>query len=197
MTVQNTSAEWNRLASVSSVVDVVARHVDELVQVPAKDLPGWLTGLGVPAGWRIARFGEGSGAAPSRIAVCGRQGGGYGCETISVFGFTGVPPVDVVRDNAECTLRGLDAAGITACALATPPMPGVIAVRSSGYFSIDRLPVWAQYSTYIAGSTVSCESRLIQHSVFVESGCRATLSDDITQLSDAVHQAFLSTIDTH
>jgi hypothetical protein len=193
---QQPSSDWDRLAAVSSLIDVVARHVDGLIQLPSADLPDWLTDLGVPAGWRIARL-DGGGVQPSRIAVCSgkSQGGGYGCDTISVFGFTGIPPSEVVRDNAACTLRDFNATDITAGRLATPPTPGVIAVRSSGYFTTVELPVWAQYSTYIAGSTICGEGRLIQHSMFVESDCRAALNEDITQLSDAVHHAFFSTID--
>lgn len=194
---QQSSGEWERLATVSSLVDVVARHVDDLVQLPAEDLPEWLTGLGVPRGWRIARL-DGNSLQPSRIAVCGgsSQGSGYGCDTLSVFRFTGVPPIEVVQDNAACTLHDLDAVGITACRLAAPPRPGIMAVRSSGYFTTAGLPVWAQYSTYIAGSTLAGEGRLIQHSVLVESGWRATFSDDIAHMSDAVHHAFLTTVET-
>ncbi|MBS4728852.1 hypothetical protein MSM1_11065 [Mycobacterium sp. SM1] len=188
-------SEWHRLAAVSSLVDVVARHVDDLIQLPAERLPEWLTVLGVPAGWRIARL-DGNAVQPSRIAVCSRQsqGGGEACETISVFRFTGIAPVDVVRANADCTLRDLRANDITAQTLMTPPVPGVIAVRSSGYFNTTGLRVWAQYSTYIAGSNQPGKGRLIQHSMFVESGSRAALNDDITRLSNAIHRAFLTSV---
>lgn len=119
---------------------------------------------------------------------------GAACETISVFAFTGVPPVDVVRDNADCTLRDLDAASITTCALAAPSTAGVAGVRSSGYFNSAQQHIWAQYSTYVAGSNVSGEGRLIQHSLFVESSSLQCFNDDIAQLSNAVHHAFLATI---
>jgi hypothetical protein len=115
---------------------------------------------------------------------------------MSVFGFTGVAPVDVVRDNADCTLRDLDAEGIITSILAIPPTPGVCAVRSSGYFSTAGLWVWAQYSTYLANSDASGQGRLLQHNMFIESGCRARLSDDIIRVSNAIHYTFFSTINT-
>jgi hypothetical protein len=160
-------------------------------------VPQWLAGLAVPAGWRIARF-DGGGVAPSRIAVCGPQsdGGWDGCETINVFRFTGIPDIDMVCDHADRALRDLHAEAITTHTLMTPQLPGTTAVRSSGYFATAGLWIWAQYSTYIAGSTRTDQGRLTQHSVFVESGCRARLSDNVTQLSDAIHQAFLADIGT-
>jgi hypothetical protein len=47
--------------------------------------------------------------------VSGQRPDGWwdGCETITVFGFTGIPPEDVVRDNADRTVRDLGATGIT------------------------------------------------------------------------------------
>jgi hypothetical protein len=179
------------------VATAITHHVDNLTQLRTEDLPGWLTGLGVPAGWRLARFG-GTGVQPSRIAVCGRQthDGGDACETISVFGFTGILPVEAVHDNADRTLRDLHAGDITTQSLAAPPLPGVTAVRSSGYFNTAGLRVWGQYSTYVASSTEPGQGRLILHSVYVGSGCRATLTTDITQLTDSVHHAFLTALKT-
>jgi hypothetical protein len=190
-------SEWHRLARVSSVVDIVARHVHDLIQIVPDDVPQWLAGLAVPAGWCIARF-DGDGAAPSRIAVCGPQsdGGWDGCETSSVFGFTGIPDIDMVRDHADCALRDLHAEAITTHTLVTPQLPGTTAVRSSGCFATAGLWIWAQYSTYVAGSTRANQGRVVQHSVFVESGCQAKLSGNVTQLSDAIYQAFLADIST-
>jgi hypothetical protein len=79
--------------------------------------------LGVPDGWRIAGFDSGD-TQPSRIAaVYGQRprGGWDGCETITVFGFTGIPNLDDVRRNADCTLRDLDADAITTQRLVVPP----------------------------------------------------------------------------
>jgi hypothetical protein len=81
----------------------MARHVHDLIHVLPGDVPQWLVGLAVPAGWHIARF-DANGVAPSRIAVCGPQydGGWDGCETINAFRFTGVPDIDMMRDLADC-----------------------------------------------------------------------------------------------
>jgi hypothetical protein len=192
------AAEWQRLASVSSVVDVVAASVDGIAQLHVDEIDEWLNGLGVPDGWRIARFDSGD-TQPSRIAVYGQRprGGWDGCETITVFGFTGIPNLDDVRRNADCTLRDLDADAIITQRLVVPPGPGVVAARSSGYFSTAGQRVWAQYSAYIAGSHPSGQGRLIEHNVFVESACRARLNDDVAKLSEAVHHAFLTTLGTY
>jgi hypothetical protein len=49
-------------------------------------------------------------------------------------------------------------------------------------------------SHYIASSTQANQGQLIRHSVFIVSGCRARLSDSVTQLSDAIYQAFPANI---
>ncbi|MDI3315311.1 MAG: hypothetical protein QJR12_13895 [Mycobacterium sp.] len=189
-------AEQRRLASASSVINVVADYVDDLVQLAPEQLPNPLQRLSLPPGWRIARV-DGAGIAPSRIAVCGQRPDGRwdGCDTINVFGFTGESPEEAVWDNADCTLRDLDADDITTSAPAASLIPRVTAVRCSGYFSAAGQRVWAQYSTYVAGSNVSGEGRLIQHSLFIDASCRATLIDDIAQLSNGVQRAFLASID--
>jgi hypothetical protein len=102
----------------------------------------------------------------------------------------------MVRDHADRTPHDLHAEVITTHSLMTPQFPGTTAVRSSGYFSTAGLWIWAQYSTYIVGSTRADQGYLIQHSVFIESGCRAKLSDNVNQLSDAIYQTFLADIST-
>ena len=189
------STERRRLAAAASVVNVLASHVDDVILFRSWNLPAWITRLGVPPGWQIGRLAN-SAVEPSRIAVYGPQpdGGWDGCETISVFGFTGMPPGDVVRDNADCTLRDLGAAGIATDVLDTPLLSKGTAVRSSGYFGTAGLWVWAQYSTYVAGSLESGQGRLVQQAVFIESSCQARLSADIAQLNDGVYQAFFAVV---
>lgn len=184
------SAEGPRLAAVSSVAGEVARHVHGFTHPRAEAAPQWLTRLGVPAGWRIGHLAD-SPVEPSRIVVCGQRpdGGWDGCETISVFGFTGNPPDDVVRDNADRTLRDLGATGIKTERVDTSALLGALAVRSSGNFVIAGRWVWAQYSNFVFGSAEPFKGRLIEHIVFVDSKCRAGLRDDVAQLTGAVHQA--------
>ncbi|MBO0885172.1 MAG: hypothetical protein J2P17_33565 [Mycobacterium sp.] len=189
------AAEQRRLAAASSIAAVLARHVDDLVQLRRDQLPEWVQRLSIPAGWRIAQI-EGADVAPSRIAVYGPHPDGRwdGCETISVFRFTGISPDGVVRDNADCTLRDLDAEDITTSTPVASMIPGVTAVRCNGYFTAAGQRVWAQYSIYVVGSAVLGEGRLIQHSLFIESSCRARLTDGIAQLSNAVQRAFIDSI---
>jgi hypothetical protein len=189
-------AAEQRRAAVSSIAAVAARHVDDLAELHAEDLPEPLRRLGAPPGWRLANL-AGSPVQPARVAVYGQHPDGSwdGCETIRAFGFTGALPADVVRDNADRTLRDLNAENITAGALAAPPPPAATAVRSSGYCTIAGRPVWAQFSSYVAGPTPAARGLLIEHSLVIDSGCRARFDDDITHLSNAIHHAFLTAIE--
>lgn len=190
------AAEGRRLAAVSSVAGEVARHVHGFTHPRHGTAPSWLTQMGVPAGWRIGHL-TGSPVEPSRIAVCGQRpdGGWDGCETISVFGFTGIPPAEVVRENADRTLRDVAATGIKIERVDTSALPGAVAVRSSGNFVILGRWVWAQYSNYVFGSAEPSKGWLIEHIVFVESTCRAGLRDDVAQLTGAVHEALAAQAD--
>jgi hypothetical protein len=186
------------LAATSSVVHVIAGHVDDVVQLRAEELPDWLHGLSLPARWRIARL-EGAAVQPARIAVFGQQscGGWDGCETISIFGLSGIPPVEIVRDNADCTLRDLDANGITTCNLATSLTAGVTGVRSSGTFSLSRRRIWAQHANYLYPAASAANSNggvLVEQGIYVNADCRDQLVHAIEQLTGAVYEALMSSI---
>lgn len=187
------AAEGRRLAAVSSVAGEVAFHVHGFTYPRHGAAPRWLNQLGVPAGWRIGHL-TASPFEPSRIAVCGQRpdGGWDGCETISVFEFTGVPPDDVIRGNADRTLRDLGAAGIKIERVDTTGWPGVLAVRSSGNFVLAGRSLWAQYSNYVFGSAEPSQSRLIDHAVFIDSGSEARLISDVGELTNAVYRAFVT-----
>jgi len=191
---QQHSDEWHRLSSVSSPAARLAAHVDDLVQVRDHELPGWLTGLRLPAGWRLASV-QGQAVKPSRIAVRvpSAEEGGYGCDTLNLYRFTGDPAVDAVESYADATLHDLRAEGITSRRLVvTPPIPGVTAVCATGYFTTGDLPVWAQCCTYVAGSQSPGQAMLIEHSLFIESRCLTALTGDVIELSRAVHASFVN-----
>lgn len=187
------AAELRHKAGATSVVRALARYVDDLIQLSSEQIPDYLKGLGAPPGWRIARL-QGANVAPARIALYGQRPDGRweGCETIAVFGFTGEPPEQALRESVARTLHDLGAEDIETHSLAATQIPGVTAARSSGYVTVAGQRFWAQYSTYVADSTAPGNGRLILHSLFIESGCRATLADDIAQLGNAVHHAFLT-----
>jgi hypothetical protein len=191
------SDEWQRLSSAPSLPDIVARTVTDFTALPVKDaLPRHSTSA-VPAGWHLAAPGDNS-EQPVRAAVTGHRsrGGWQGCDTLAAFGFTGIAPTDVVIEHAACTLRHLGAAGVTTRTLDIPMMPGVVAVRSAGYVTAARLRMWAQFSTYVAGSGHPGMGRLIHHSLFVITQRRTQLRTDIASLSNSVHTSFSVLIDT-
>jgi hypothetical protein len=181
--------------SVSAVAGVLAHHVRDLAPVATYELPAWLQQLRFPTGWLPTQF-DSSLAQPARVAVCGPHpdGGWDGCETISLFRFTGTPSEGLVLDASDRMMRDLDAEAITTRPLTIPSVSQITAVRSSGYFSAAEQCIWLQYSTYLVGSESPGGATLIEHSIFVDSARRAGLRDDITQLSSAVHDTFISTI---
>jgi hypothetical protein len=192
-----TDREWRRPFVAQPAAEVVSSHVADLSQLAPDDVPQWLTALRVPTGWRTGRLESGK-HQPWRIAVCGpRSGGGWdGCETIAVFGFTGFPPPDVIQRNSEWILRNLKADAVATVALATPPVTGVCAARSTGYFRTAGLEIWAQHSFYVVGSDEPCQGRLIQQCVFVESSRETALKNDIAHLSDALHNRFIAAVNS-
>jgi hypothetical protein len=174
----------------ASVADAISGYVTDLARVPPHELPRWLPGLQVAAGWQVGRA-ETSTVQPTRIAVYRHQlsTGWDACETINVFTFTGSPPVDIVRLNADCSLRALGADDITVRMLHTPSTTPIAPMRSSGYFNLtEHQRIWAQYSTYIADDDTP--GLLVEQSIFVRMERLRTLTDDITQPGDALHDSF-------
>lgn len=187
--------EWSRLSAIKSVANVVARHVDHLEQLPVECLPAWLMRITPPIGWHIGRFADNRNA-PSRIAVHGSEdrGRGYGCETINIFRLSGMPPLQILTDNADCTLQDLGATGVATKTLPLQQESGMMGVRSSGYIHIHGNSVWAQYSNYIANSEGREEGILIEHGIFIEICALHRLHDDITNLTNAVYHEFFAAL---
>jgi hypothetical protein len=191
-------SEQRRLAATSSLVNVVPAHVDDMVQLRAEELPDWFHQLGLPAGWQVACV-EDARVQAARIAVCGQRshGGWDGCETISVFGLNGIPPVEIVRDNVDCTLRDLDANDITTCNLAASLTAGVTSVLSSGTFSLGGRRIWAQHANYLyaaASATSSNGGVLVEHDIYVDADCHDRFVHDIERLTCVVYEALLRSI---
>lgn len=158
------------------------------------DVPEWLSGFGVPAGWRFGRYTGSDPGQPWRIAVCGlRSDGGWdACETVTAFSFTGTLAPEMMRHNGERMLRAHDADNISTVALATPAVDGVYAVRSTGHFSASRLRMWGQYTHYVVGSDLPGQRRVVQQCLFVELSRQAALDADIAELSNGLHRAFVT-----
>lgn len=184
------SAETQRLATLSSIAGAISSEVGHLELLRASRTPPWLTKLGVPPGWEIRHLVDRT-AEPSRIAGCGpRPDGGWdGSETISVFGFTGMPSEGVVRRSADCTLRDLAAVDVTTRAIDLPELPAATAMRSTGHFVVAGRRLWAQYSNFVIGSAELGAGRLIEHAVFINSDCELRLSGAVAALTHAVEQA--------
>jgi hypothetical protein len=197
VTGQQSSSEWNQLVSVSTVADVLARHIADLAPMASEAASAWSQQLHRPPRWRLAQF-DASPTQPARMTVCGpRPDGSWdGCETVSLFRFTGTPSEGLVLDTSDRMLRDLGAEAITTYPLSIPLTGRIAAVRSSGYFSAAGQRIWLQYSSYLAGSESLGAGILIEQGIFVESTRQASLHDDITKLSSAIHDAFVNTLAT-
>lgn len=174
---------------------MLARHIADLTPIATDELPPWLHQLPLPPRWRLAQF-DGSPTQPARMAVCGPHPAESwnGCDTVSLFRFTGTPSEGLVLDTSDRMLRDLGAEAITTYPLSIPPAGRVAAVRSSGDLSVAGQHIWLQYSTYLAGSELPGAGVLIEHGVFVHSTIQASLHDDITELTNGIHLAFVNSI---
>jgi hypothetical protein len=195
VTDQQSCNEWNRLVFAPIVADVLAHNVADLTSVATDEQPAWLQQLHLPTGWRLAQF-DANPIQPTRIAVCGPHpdGGWDGCETINLFRFIGNPPDGLVQDTSDRMLRSLGADSVTSYPLSIPPVDQITAIRSSGCFRAVGQRIWLQYTTYLAGSEPPDLGILIEHGIFVDSTRQVSLRDDITELTNAIHDAFVSTI---
>jgi hypothetical protein len=183
-------AEWRRLAEATSLTALVADHVSDVAAVAIEDVP-WLATLAVPDGWHGA-------ITPDhrvRIAVYGNRpdGGWQASDTVSVFTFTGALTPEVLSHNADAMLHSLTATGIRIYCPNIPPVPGVAAVRASGYITVAGRSLWARFNTYVATTPLP---RLVQHSSFVDADSFRALGADIGTLTAGVEDGFWSTIDT-
>lgn len=202
LTAEEIQAEQRRLAAAPSLVDVVAGYVEDLTPISPSESPDWLAQLDSPIGWQLIRPREGGTEQPTRVALYRpRTDGDVGAsETVTLYRFTGKPPADVVYDKADCTLRYLNAplgpvrnvvGRPTTQVLPTPAESGMIAVRSSGSFVFCQDWVWAQYNTYIVGSALPGQGRMLHQSLYVGPGLRDEMAADIAELGDAVLEGFV------
>lgn len=181
---------WTRLQGVASPASRIGHHADALEQIHAHAAPRWLTDLVLPAGWRPA-FVDAESFAPTRAAVRvpAPTAGGFGFEAVDLYRLTGQPAAEVITGHADCALRSLAATDITSRVLATQSGSGLVAACASGHFATNGLPMWAQYCTYVAGSTSPGQGLLLEHSLFVDSRWLTALARDVVALSRAVHNA--------
>jgi len=197
MSASSPSPHWRPLPS-SSLVDAFYEdeEIEDVVALSGAEVPEWLQRLSIPMNWQLVGLPDVPDQLIARMAVCGPRGNGEweATDTISVFGYTGWPVFYDVFHNADRTLRDLNATGIGVQVLPVPPIQWTAAVRSSGIAPIGDRSVWVQQSNYVAGSEQPHAGRLIVHSLFVDTACRDRLADDVTQLSDAVHQGFVAAL---
>lgn len=184
--------ERQRLSTAISLGDIIAGTVADYRPLTVRDVL-WShdESLTVPTGWLVASAGS-SADRPVRVLVTGHRsrGGWQGCDTLAAFGFTGIVPRELGTANASCTLNALGASGITIHKLDVPERPDTWAMHSTGYVTAAGLRMWAQFSTYVAGSQQAGCGRLIEHSVFAVTQQRTQLRSDIKELSDSVQAAF-------
>lgn len=170
--------------------------IDDIASLVGAAAPEWLQHLRIPRDWQPVEVPETPDQPIARLVVWSPNGNGKwdAANAISVMGYTGWPTFYDVLRNADDTLRGLDASDITLRVLPVPPIQWTAAVRSSGVAQIDDRNVWVQQTNYVAGSEQAHASRLIVHSLYVDSASRDRLAQDIAQLSDDVYQGFIDAI---
>lgn len=170
--------------------------IDGLGARVGDQVPGWLQRSTVPEGWRLVGLADHPGVPLARLVLRGPLDDGEweGTETISVFGYTGRPMFYDVFSNAAGALRNMGATNIVTSVLSIPPAQGAAALRSRGAALTGDRRVWAQQSTYVAGSDQPQSGRLIVHSLFVDARCWARLAEDIMLMSNAVHQGFVAAL---
>lgn len=198
MSSSSPSQRWQSLPASPLVAALTEdEDIDDIAALAATELPGWLQRLSIPAGWQLLELPDHPEPPVARIAVYGSRGDGewQAAETIAVFGYTGWPVFYDVFRNADRMLHDLNAAGIAVKVLRVPRIQRAAAVRASGAAVIGDRSVWVQQSHYVSGSERPHASRLIVHSLFVETACRARLTADITRLSDAVYHGFIAALD--
>ncbi|MDD4867836.1 MAG: hypothetical protein PHQ28_12180 [Mycobacterium sp.] len=191
------SQGWQSLPTSSLIAALTKEEdIEDVVALAAAELPGWLQGLSIPAGWHLLELPDNPEPPVARIAVYGSRGNGewQAAETIAVFGYTGWPVFYDVFRNADRMLRDLNAAGTALKVLRVPRIQRAAAIRVSGAAVIGDRRVWIQQSHYVSGSERPHASRLIVHSLFAETACRAHLAADITRLSDAVYHGFIAAL---
>ena len=197
MSASSPSPRWQSLPA-SSLVDALIEDedIEDVVPLPRPEVPGWLQRLSAPMNWQLIELPDDADPPLTRMAVCGPRGDGEweAADIISIFGYTGWPVFYDVFHNADRMLRGLNATSIAIKVLPIPPMQRAAALRCSGTARIGDRSVWIQQSNYVAGSEQPHASRLIVHSLFVDTACRARLAEDVTQLSDAVYHGYVAAL---
>lgn len=188
------TVDLEQLTSAESVLDRIGASVGTLTLIRLTESGEWRSSLFEPPdGWKVGHVG--GDPQLSRIAVTGpRSDGGWdGCETLSIFGFTGSGPAatEVVQHN-DATLQSLAADSTTTYVLDTALSTDVIAVRSSGYISSTGRRLWAQTSTFVRAGYSQTQGVLMCQTLVIEARYRGPWRDDIADLSDAVHLAFVS-----
>ena len=197
MSALSPSPRWHPLPA-PSLVDALIEDedIEDVVSLPRPEVPGWLQQLSAPMDWQLIELPDDADPLLTRMAVCGPRGNGEweAADTISVFGYTGWPVFYDVFHNTDRMLRGLNATSIAIEVLPIPPIQRAAALRCSGTAQMGDRSVWVQQSNYVAGSEQPHASRLIVHSLFVDKACRARLTEDVTQLSDAVYHGYVAAL---
>lgn len=191
MNIHSSSSDLSR----QQAIDAGLLGVSDIAIAPRSSVPAWLSRLSVPPEWSTGHL-EGAGMEPCRIAVCGRRtdGGWDGCETLTVYTFSGTPTADHLEEHCRRTLAQLGIDAMEAASLVVPSRPGVSAVRCSGRGNAGGRDVWMQVTLYAAGSTASGEGRLVQQCVYIDASRLAVLGDDVARLSDTLHVAFIKAV---
>ncbi len=170
--------------------------IADLTALPAAAAPHWLADVGLPTGWRVGRYVGDEPTEPWSVAVRGqRQDGTWdACETITVFGFTGLPATHDVWALCDSSLRALGADNIVVVEIESPPVPGVSVISGSGQFMVDGRFIHGQFNYYASGSNEPGQGRMIQQCLYVDVSRRAEFEAGIALMGNALHSAFVDEV---
>jgi hypothetical protein len=170
--------------------------IADLVPLPAGAAPEWMTGVGLPAGWRQGRYVGDNPTEPWSVAVRGERSDGRwdACETITVFSFTGLPVAQDIWQLCESSLKALHADNIVIVEIAAPAVHGVSVISGSGEFRVEDRFIHGQFNYYAAGSPESGRGRLVQQCLYVDAAKRAEFEAAIALMGNELHKAFVESV---
>lgn len=115
---------------------------------------------------------------------------------ISLYRVTGSVPEELVESSADRTLRDLNAYNVLRREVEHPPLAGLRAVCSNGWFTLGNRRMWGQFANYVFSGAHGVEG-LVEHSIFIAGLRRPRLAREVTAMTEAVYRSLLTSVEVH